>query len=101
MHVLDEGWIADLKKQDVDLATMVLKCKPRILGLAHKLVRNTGDELEDIVQDFLQKIWTDIAYYKQPQVRYQKGIWEVVAVLENDTLHLKRTASKKTQEIFL
>jgi hypothetical protein len=97
---LSEGWIAELKKQDEDLASMVTKWRPRILALAHKLARNTGDEFEDVVQDFLQKMWTDIEYYKVPQVRYTKQIWEVRQCIE-DTLHLRRTANGKTQEIFL
>jgi hypothetical protein len=104
---LSEGWIAELKKQNEDLAAMVTKWRPRILSLATKLARNMGDEFEDVVQDFLQKMWTDIEYFKQPQVRYlkgakdQKGIWEVVASLENEMFHLRRTAHGKTQEIFL
>jgi hypothetical protein len=101
MQVLDDGWIANLKKQEPDLAFVLLKWRPRILGLAHRLNRNTGDDIEDVLQDFIAKVWTDVQYFKQPQVRYQKGIWEVVSVLANDTLHLKRTANKKTQEIFL
>jgi len=96
-NLLTDETIRALEKQDKDLGGQVKKWRPKILSLSMKLAKVTGDQFDDIVQDFLQKMWVDVTYYRTPQVRYQKQIWEVVEVEENDVLRLRRL----DKEIFL
>jgi hypothetical protein len=93
-HLLGDSTLMALEQQDKDLGEQVRKWKPRILSLADKLMRVTGDTFEDAIQDFLQKMWNDVNTFRTPQVRYQKQIWEVVSEEENEILHLRRSGKE-------
>jgi hypothetical protein len=95
------------------LGGQVRKWRPKVRAVATKLAKVTGDTFDDIVQDFLAKIWQDVEYWKTPQVRYHKQIWEIlseemiegpVAVQSEELgslLNLRRTAKAITTEIWI
>jgi|SRR5579872_1339356 len=78
MHLLSESMIHSLEQQDPEFGAQVRKWKPKVLALSLNLQKVLGDSLEDVIQDFLHKMWTDTETYRTPQVRYKKQIWEVI-----------------------
>jgi signal peptidase I len=60
---------------------------------AYQLKKLTQDPLQDIISEFLEKMWIDVQAFRTPQVRHNKKIYTVLGE-DGDTLNLQRNQVK-------
>ena len=89
MSMLGESFFAQLEKQDKEYGEQVRRWSPKINHLSYQLRKLTNEPLQDIISEFLEKMWVDVQAFRTPQVRYAKKIYTVVEERESNLI-LKR-----------
>jgi hypothetical protein len=87
-----------LQRSDPELAATLLKWSPKIENIVHGVMRATGQDEEDIIQDLLLKVLSDVRAYRKEQIRYtppggKRQIWDVIEIVNICgvvTYHLQR-----------
>jgi hypothetical protein len=88
--ILGESFFARLEKQDKEYGEQVRRWSPKVNFLSFQLRKLTHEPLQDIVSEFLEKMWVDVQAFRTPQVRYEKKIYTVLSE-DNGQLHLRRS----------
>jgi hypothetical protein len=76
--MLNEQFLQSLAKEDADFAQQVRRWMPKICNIASELSRTFSESQEDIAQDILVKMWSNIQDYRTKQVRWKKQIWAIL-----------------------